>query len=49
MSADQQHTGRRTSRNRVRVSALPVSLLPIGGIIILLGLIFNILRLIIIG
>ena len=49
MSADKRHTARFARRSRARAVAVPVSLLPLGGIIILLGITFAILRLLIIG
>ncbi len=49
MSAYDNHTVSSPKRTRVRVVAVPVSLLPLSGIIILLGITFAILRLTIIG
>lgn len=48
MSANSHNTGTEIStRTSARVAAVPVSFLPLVGIIILLGLVFNILGLII--
>lgn len=49
MSADKRHTTDTNRRSRAQVVAVPVTLLPLGGIIILLGITFAILRLLIIG
>ncbi|MDP1675574.1 MAG: hypothetical protein Q8L88_01820 [Bacteroidota bacterium] len=49
MSAYYKHTDNISKRSRVRVVAVPVVLLPLSGIIILLGITFAILRLTIIG
>jgi hypothetical protein len=49
MSAEKRHTASSDRRSRARVAVVPVSLLPLGGIIILLGITFAILRLLIIG
>jgi hypothetical protein len=49
MSADKRHTADTNRRSRARVVAVPVTLLPLDGIIILLGITFAILRLLIIG
>jgi|GEM_PF-6237227 len=49
MSANKQHRRNYVKRVGVRVVSVPVNLLPLGGIIILLGITFAILRLLIIG
>jgi hypothetical protein len=49
MSADKRHTADTIRRSRALAVAVPVTLLPLGGIIILLGMTFAILRLLIIG
>ena len=49
MSAINKHTENKLQRSRVRIISVPVMLLPLSGIIILLGITFAILRLIIIG
>ena len=49
MSANDQHTRNNVKRLDARVLPVPVTLLPLGGIIILLGITFAILRLLIIG
>jgi len=49
MPAYNKHTDNISKRSRVRVVAVPVALLPLSGIIILLGITFAILRLIIIS
>lgn len=49
MSANKQHTRNNAKRSYARVLPVPVTLLPLGGIIILLGITFAILRLLIIG
>jgi hypothetical protein len=49
MSAYNKHTAANSNRLRVRAVAVPLALLPLSGIIILLGITFAILRLTIIG
>ncbi len=49
MPAYNKHTANSLNRSRVRAVAVPVALLPLSGIIILLGITFAILRLTIIG
>lgn len=49
MSADKRYTANLIRRSGARVVSVPLTLLPLGGIIILLGVTFAILRLLIIG
>lgn len=49
MSAYNRHTVNYSNRPRVRAVAVPLTLLPLSGIIILLGITFAILGLLIIG
>lgn len=45
MSAEKNFTGKPTMRSTTRVVAVPVTLLPFGGIIILVGISLTILNL----